>query len=72
MLMDTEKPGTERSWILKVLFLLKMALVDCGGLTPENVKRRSSVFQPDGVDVSSGVEKDGIKTAIDFLVYSMR
>lgn len=32
-----------------------------GGLTPENVKETILKFRPDGVDVSSGVEKEGKK-----------
>ncbi len=32
-----------------------------GGLNPENVKEIIMRYRPDGVDVSSGVEKDGTK-----------
>jgi phosphoribosylanthranilate isomerase len=32
-----------------------------GGLNPENVKETILRYRPDGVDVSSGIEKDGTK-----------
>ncbi|WP_068617121.1 phosphoribosylanthranilate isomerase [Paenibacillus tuaregi] len=36
-------------------------LIIAGGLNPENVGELLSGFQPDGVDVSSGVETEGVK-----------
>lgn len=34
-----------------------------GGLTPENVRELLTQYSPDGVDVSSGVERNGVKSA---------
>lgn len=34
-----------------------------GGLTPDNVRKLITQYRPDGVDVSSGIEQDGVKSA---------
>ena len=34
-----------------------------GGLTPENVQALLTCYRPDGVDVSSGIERNGVKAA---------
>ncbi len=62
LLMETEQPGTgamldfenftppqAHPWLI------------AGGLTPDNVKQAIFRFRPSGVDVSSGVEKEGTK-----------
>lgn len=39
----------------------KMPLILAGGLSAENVRERVKLFKPQGIDVSSSVETDGIK-----------
>lgn len=48
------KNGSISSWQIKKIII-------AGGLTPENVKKAEEIFQPYGVDVSSGVETAGEK-----------
>ncbi len=43
-------PPRKRPWLI------------AGGLTPENIKETILQMQPDGVDVSSGVEENGMKS----------
>ncbi|HHW42965.1 phosphoribosylanthranilate isomerase [Desulfofundulus thermobenzoicus] len=64
-LVDTAVPGkaggTGRTfnWQLVAGLNLPRPLILAGGLNPENVGRAVSTVRPYGVDVSSGVERDG-------------
>jgi phosphoribosylanthranilate isomerase len=42
---------------------LGLKLIVAGGLTPDNVADLIETYRPDGVDVSSGVETEGVKDA---------
>ncbi len=65
ILLDTyiagQKGGTGCTfdWQLAAGLKLSRPLILAGGLTPENVRQAVATVQPYGVDVSSGVEKDG-------------
>jgi phosphoribosylanthranilate isomerase len=62
LLMESKKPGNGEKIDIDSFAppLIKPWLI-AGGLNPENVKATILRFSPDGVDVSSGVEKQGIK-----------
>lgn len=47
-------------------------LIIAGGLNPENVHELLELFQPDGVDVSSGVETDGVKDIVKITAFVER
>lgn len=68
VLLDTAGGGTGRAfrweWIpayREAAHRLGLRLIVAGGLTPDNVGELVSAYRPDGVDVSSGVETDGVK-----------
>jgi phosphoribosylanthranilate isomerase len=68
ILLDTAGGGTGRTFrwerippYLEAAHRLGMKLFVAGGLTPDNVSALITSYHPDGVDISSGVETDGVK-----------
>ncbi|GGD69146.1 phosphoribosylanthranilate isomerase [Paenibacillus nasutitermitis] len=68
ILIDTAGGGTGRSFAWHVIDGYRTAareigvpLYVAGGLYPDNVGQLLGIYSPDGVDVSSGVETDGLK-----------
>jgi len=53
--------GVRADWSLAADLATRWPLMLAGGLTPDNVSDAISAVRPLGVDVSSGVETDGIK-----------
>lgn len=65
LLMETDHPGSgEKIDLSTFIPPAKKPWFIAGGLTPENVREMILCLKPDGVDVSSGVEKNGIKDEI--------
>jgi len=66
ILLDTWNPnlqgGTGETFIWHLLKGLSIPFILAGGLTPENVENSIDSTKPWGVDVSSGVETDGMKS----------
>lgn len=66
-LLDTEATGAlggtglTFDWRLAASVARELPVLLAGGLTPENVGQAIAVARPWGVDVSSGVESDGVK-----------
>ncbi len=66
-LLDGHSPGlyggtgVKADWTLAAELADSVPVVLAGGLKPENVARSIEVVVPLGVDVSSGVERDGVK-----------
>ena len=62
--------------ILKNIHIDGKTFILAGGLEPENVARAINLIHPDGVDVSSGVESDGVpgkdKKKIELFVNNVR
>lgn len=68
VLLDTAGGGTGRAFrwdrippYKEAARALGLQLFVAGGLTPDNVVSLISSYRPDGVDISSGVETDGVK-----------
>ncbi len=68
VLIDTAGGGTGRAfrWGLIPSYQQRarrhgMRLFVAGGLTPDNVGELLSAYRPDGLDISSGVETEGVK-----------
>ena len=53
--------GTTFDWSLARQAAEQFPIIIAGGLTPENVTQAIEMIAPWGVDVSSGVEVDGVK-----------
>lgn len=61
ILLDSGEGGTGRPFNWELLQSIRRPYFLAGGLTPENVGDAVASLQPFGVDVSSGIETDGVK-----------
>jgi phosphoribosylanthranilate isomerase len=66
--------GITFNWSLAQQVAEQFSVIIAGGLTPENVTQAIEMIAPWGVDVSSGVETDGVKdiTKIKAFVEAVR
>ena len=78
-IFDSRTPGSGQTFdwnILKNIHINGKTFILAGGLEPENVARAINLIHPDGVDVSSGVESDGVpgkdKKKIELFVNNVR
>ncbi|WP_214829489.1 phosphoribosylanthranilate isomerase [Exiguobacterium algae] len=60
-LMDHPTPGSGQVLDWSSMVRPQRPFWLAGGLSPDNVRQAIQTIQPDGVDVSSGVETDGVK-----------
>ncbi|MDG0813093.1 phosphoribosylanthranilate isomerase [Cohnella rhizosphaerae] len=79
VLIDTAGGGTGRAFPWEVIPAYERAasetgirLFVAGGLDPDNVIELLSAYKPDGVDISSGVETDGVKDATKIAAFAER
>ncbi len=63
VLLDSATPGAGRTfdWSRIPATVMSASFVLAGGLNPENVSEAIATINPDVVDVSSGVETQGVK-----------
>lgn len=70
VLIDSPVAGSGKTFDWTVLKNIKRDFFLAGGLNPENIREALRTVHPYGVDVSSGIEQDGIKNmnkAKDFI-----
>ncbi|SFB18059.1 phosphoribosylanthranilate isomerase [Cohnella sp. OV330] len=79
VLIDTAGGGTGRAFPWEVIPAYERAakaagirLFVAGGLDPDNVRELLSAYKPDGVDISSGVETNGVKDATKIAAFAER
>ena len=71
-LMDHPNPGSGQVLDWGAIDRPQRPFWLAGGLSPDNVGQAIQLIQPDGVDVSSGVETDGVKDIEKIRVFIQR
>lgn len=79
LLLDTAGGGTGKTFEWNRIPVYKqwagrhgIPLLVAGGLSPDNVAELLDAYAPDGVDVSSGVETDGVKDIVKITAFVER